>query len=166
MVSVRHAKPDDVGAMAELFEELDRFYGASEVEPLELRTRQINEVLFDSPPAAHALTAWQNGQLVGLASYSFLWPAVGLTRSLFLKELYVAEACRRSGVGKLLMQSLFEVATKNHCSRVEWTTDADNANAQEFYDVIGLRRDASKIFYRLEGQDLLHAAGGSVESIE
>ena len=35
----------------------------------------------------------------GMASYSFLWPAAGLTRSLYLKELYVAQDWQRQGIG-------------------------------------------------------------------
>jgi GNAT superfamily N-acetyltransferase len=155
VVVVTAAEPDSVEAMAWLLEEMDRFYGATEVEPLEHRVRQINEALFGSPPAAHVLLAWDDTRLVGLATYSFLWPAIGLTRSLYIKELYVAQKDRRKGVGKLLMQSIVEVATEHECSRVEWTTDDDNVNAQAFYDMLGLRKHPFKIFYRLEDRPLL-----------
>jgi ribosomal protein S18 acetylase RimI-like enzyme len=50
--------------------------------------------------------------------YSFVWPAADLTRSLYLKELHIAAACRRRGVGKLLVRSLAEVASEHGCSRV------------------------------------------------
>jgi GNAT superfamily N-acetyltransferase len=46
----------------------------------------------------------------------------------------VAEARRRTGAGRLLMQSLFDLAAKHGCSRVEWMTDHVNAEAQQFYD--------------------------------
>ena len=86
-------------------------------------------------------------------AYSFLWPAVGLTSSLYLKELYVADDHRGQGIGTLLMQALFEAAAKHGCSRVEWTTDRDNTGAQEFYDRLGVPAHPSKIFYRVEGSD-------------
>ena len=152
MAEVRPAEPRDVEELAALLEEMDRFYGATDIEPLEARVRQINDALFAHPPAAYALLAWQETALVGLATYSFLWPAVGLTRSLFLKELYVAEACTRTGVGSLLMQSLFDLAAKYGCSRVEWATDDVNTDAQHFYEAQGHQRNSSKIFYRVEGQ--------------
>jgi ribosomal protein S18 acetylase RimI-like enzyme len=47
-----------------------------------------------------------------------VWPAADLTRSLYLKELHIAAACRRRGVGKLLIRSLAEVASEHGCSRV------------------------------------------------
>jgi GNAT superfamily N-acetyltransferase len=89
-------------------------------------------------------------ELVGLASYSFLWPAAGVTRSLYLKELYVAQARRRQGIGKLLMENLFAVATKHRCSRVEWTTDQESKEAQRFYAELGVPIHDDKLFYRSE----------------
>lgn len=133
---------------------MDRFYGATEVGPLDLRIRQINEAIFGNPPTAYALLVWDSDQLVGFAGYSFLWPAVGLTRSLYLKELYVIQAARRRGVGKLLMRSLYEIAIKHDCSRVEWTTDRDNPDAQGFYAELGVLVNESKLFYRLEADEL------------
>jgi GNAT superfamily N-acetyltransferase len=85
-----------------------------------------------------------------MAAYSYLWPAVGRTRSLYLKELYVGESHRRGGVGKVLMRAVFATASQHGCSRVEWTTDDGNAGAQAFYETLGLPRRPSKIFYRVE----------------
>lgn len=157
MASVTAAKPDDTTALVGLLEEMDRFYGSTKFEPPDLRARQIMETLFTDPPAAYALVARRDGHLVGVATYSFLWPAVGLTRSLFLKELYVARHVRRSGLGKLLMSTLFEVAVKTGCSRVEWMTDKDNPDAQAFYDGLGFPRYPSKVFFRLQGAEIVLA---------
>jgi len=160
VIVVTRAVPENSEAMAALLEEMDRFYGATEVDlgPLGLRIEQINDALFGEPPAASALLGWDDARLVGFAAYSFLWPAIGMTRSLYLKELYVAQDCRRRRVGERLMQALFEVAEVHQCSRVEWTTDDDNAAARRFYDALGHRRLPSKLFYRVQGQELRQAA--------
>ena len=139
-----------VPAMAALLAEMDRFYGAADIEPLGQRIRQITDALFGEAPAAHALLAWDDTQIVGLATYSFLWPAVGVTRSLYLKELYVAAAHQRKGIGTLLMDAVFEIAEKGGCSRVEWTADRESSDAQRFYDRLGMRVNDSKLFYRRE----------------
>lgn len=154
MITIAPARPSDISALAELAEEMDRYYGASEIEPPEARIRQINDALLSDPPSAYALLAWDNDTLVGFASYSFLWPAVGLTRSLYLKEMYVIEAARRKGTGKLLMRNLYDIAIKCDCSRVEWTTDQENADAQRFYAELGVPVKESKLFYRIEGDEL------------
>lgn len=157
-ITITHAKPADITALADIAEGMDCFYGATEVEPLDARLRQINEALFNDPPSAYALLAWHDGKLAGFASYSFLWPAVGLTRSLYLKELYIIEAERGHGTGKLLMRHLCKIAAEHRCSRVEWTTDQDNRDAQQFYANLGVPINASKPFYRIEGDDLRRAA--------
>ena len=158
MVTLAPAKPVHAEALAKLAEEMVRFYAVTEVDPLELRISQIKESLFADPPSGYALLAWDDGRLVGLAAYSFLWPAVGLTRSLYLKELYVAETARQKGVGRLLIQWLYEIAVKNECSRVEWATDQDNPDAQRFYAGLGVPVRESKLFYRIEGQELRRRA--------
>jgi GNAT superfamily N-acetyltransferase len=151
VITVSPAESRDAAAIAALLGDLGRFYGATESEPPERRIGQINEAIFTSPPTAYALLARDGDQVAGLAAYSFLWPAVGATRSLYLKELYVPDAYRRQGVGKLLMRAIFETAGTLGCSRVEWTTDAGNTAAQAFYAKLGLAAYPSKIFYRVEG---------------
>lgn len=149
MFTVVSARPGDVGSIADLMEELDRFYGGTEFEPLEYRTRQIAAMLFRAQPAAYVLLAKDGDRVVGFAAYSFLWPAVGLTQSLYLKELYVTQADRRSGAGTLLMEALVGIAKEADCSRVEWTTDKDNPLAIAFYKRHGYSVNEGKMLYRV-----------------
>lgn len=161
MITVSPAEPGDAEAIAELLEELGRFYGTPESGSPQWRVNQVSEAIFTSPPAAYALLARDglardglardDRQVAGLAAYSFLWPAKGPTKSLYLKELYVASAYRGHGVGKLLMHAIFETAATLKCSRVEWTTDTGNTAARAFYAGLALPEYPSKIFYRVEG---------------
>src|SRR5215471_11917760 len=113
MITLRHATPTDVEALASLLTEVDRYYGATEDEPFSQRAPLIQAALFDTPPSAYTVLAFDGDRLVGLAAYSFLWPAAGVTRSLFLKELYVSEASRQRGIGRRLMAVLFRIAHEN-----------------------------------------------------
>jgi GNAT superfamily N-acetyltransferase len=149
VINIRPARRDDTEAIASLLEELDQFYGATQVEPLATRLAGIEAALFTSRPAAFALLAWLDSTLVGLASYSFLWPAAGVTRSLYLKELYVADSYRRKGVGSLLMKEIFNTARAQNCSRVEWTTEVENVDARHFYSVIGASVQNGKLLFRV-----------------
>lgn len=150
MITVSAAVPDDAQAMEALLGEMHRFYDEPSTEPVADRVRQINEAVFASPPAAYALLARDGAMLAGFAAYSFLWPAVGVTRSLYLKELYVADAYRHRGIGTLLMRALFETAAKQRCSRVEWTANVESAGARAFYHDLGVSERTSKVFYRVE----------------
>jgi GNAT superfamily N-acetyltransferase len=149
MLTVTAATKADIPALAELFEEMDRFYGAVEFEAPEERRAQLHAMIFRDPPAVHVLLAYDDDRLAGFASYSFLWPAVGLTQSLFLKELYVAAAYRRRGVGRRLMQGLFELAAETGASRIEWMTEHANVEAIAFYERLGFKPNAEKVFYRI-----------------
>ena len=150
MIVVRPATPDDIDQLLTLAEEMDRFYGATGIDSLEVRRQQLYDGLFSDLRAAHSVLAFDGAAAVGFAAYSFLWPAVGLTRSLYLKELFVSQGQQRRGAGRALMDSLFEVARKHDCSRVEWTTDSDNPAAQAFYKTFGVEPTGNKLFYRLE----------------
>jgi ribosomal protein S18 acetylase RimI-like enzyme len=148
MITLADAAPGDEGKIAALCAGLDLFYGdAPQGTPAE-RAATVRDALFGAPPLAYALLAWDGRDLAGFAAYSFLWPAVGLSASLYLKELYVAAACRQSGVGRLLMDGLGELAARRGLSRVEWTTDTSNEGAQAFYEALGAKPLTSKIFYR------------------
>ena len=145
MIAVRLATSEDIDQLVRIAEEMDRFYGAVDFEPIEVRQRQIVDAL----SVARCLLASEDEKVVGFAAYSFLWPAVGMSKSIFLKELYVSPTCQRRGVGTRLMEALFEVARVEGCSRVEWINDVDNKGAQALYDELGFEPDNAKVFYRV-----------------
>ncbi|WP_428843695.1 cyclophane-containing RiPP N-acetyltransferase HaaN [Streptomyces hirsutus] len=153
-VAIRPAEKRDVPAVAELIEEIERFYGAADtdIQPLDERRAQVEEALFGAPPLAYALLVEDATEgIVGLAAYSFLWPAAGSSHSLFLKELYVRDTLRRQGVGARLMDELRAVAAaRPGCSRVEWMTDSDNPGARAFYKSLGFAEFDGKIVYRVD----------------
>ncbi|MFE2127248.1 cyclophane-containing RiPP N-acetyltransferase HaaN [Streptomyces amritsarensis] len=151
-VTIRPAERRDTVAVADLIEEIERFYGSTEIQPLEERRSQVEEALFGSPPLASALLVEDEaGDLVGLAAYSFLWPAAGSSHSLFLKELYVRGTLRRQGVGARLMDELRALASaRPGCSRVEWMTDRNNPGARAFYKSLGFTEFDGKIVYRVD----------------
>ena len=150
MIRVADAVPGDEDAIVALYAELDEFYGvtAARGTPGE-RAQRVREALFGSPPLGHALLAWDGTVRAGFAGYSFIWPSSALTTSLYLKELYVADAYRRSGAGRLLMERLREIAVARGCTRIEWTTDTGNLAAQSFYESLGARPLPTKLFYRV-----------------
>jgi ribosomal protein S18 acetylase RimI-like enzyme len=157
MINFRHAEQDDLSAVVDLLYEVEAFYGAVELPPREAWAQQVARVLFGAWPAARVLLAGDDRPL-GFASYSFLWPAAGVSSSLFVKELYVRKAHRGRGVGAGLMAELSSIAVEAGCSRMEWTTDADNHAAQAFYARLDSTPTANKVLYRVEGAGLLRLA--------
>jgi len=155
LITLAPATAADVDDFVALATEMDVFYGDVRPDPPQQRAAEISAVLFSVPPNAFALLARDNAErLAGFAAYSFLWPAAGLSTSLYLKELYVADTARRTGVATTLMRGLYAIAAERRCSRIEWTTDESNEQAQTFYATLGAKPLPSKIFYRAEGDVL------------
>lgn len=151
-IVVRPVEIDDLESVAELMIEMDEFYDEPDRESTETKIANMREFLFGAPPSAYLLIAHDEGDsaIVGMAAYSYLWPAVGTTRSLYLKELYVLKARRRDGVGRLLMDGLLRLADKSGSSRVEWTTDRGNHGALQFYAAVRASVADGKLFYRVD----------------
>lgn len=149
MIALAPARPEDAAQLADLMDELEQFYGGNPTGSLDEKVTQVTAALFAERPAAEAILAWDGAKLAGFASYSFHWPAAGFTTSLYLKELYVAQAYRRTGIGKQLMAALEEVARAKKCSRFEWGTDTGNEAAQRFYASLGASPTNGKVAYRV-----------------
>lgn len=81
MLMVHAATTDDVPALAELLEEMDRFYGVTEFDPIDERSKQIHGLLFGEHRAAFVLLARDDldDRVIGFAAYSFVWPAAGIS---------------------------------------------------------------------------------------
>ncbi|MFK0222257.1 GNAT family N-acetyltransferase [Streptomyces vinaceus] len=144
---IEQATERDVDAISEILGEIEAYYGG---EATPGNREQIRGALFSGRPAATVLLARDGDQVLGLASYSFLWPAAGADTSLYLKELYVRAEARRRGVAGAFMAALQDAARKSGCSRVEWTADRDNPPALAFYAALGVEPRDGKVFYRLE----------------
>lgn len=144
-MKIRTATIADIDVLSTVLGEIEGYYGG---EPRPGDPGQIRRALFSEVPAATVLLAEEEGEVVGLASYSLLWPASGADTSLYLKELFVRESGRRRGVGRALLEQLRTLARDAGYTRVEWTADADNPPALAFYAALGLEPQDGKILYR------------------
>lgn len=145
-MQISPATEADTHELSVLLGEIERYYGG---EPTPGDPEQIRRALFSDPPAATVLLARDGDTVLGLASYSLLWPAAGADTSLYLKELYVRDSARRAGVARALMAELQKAAADSGCSRIEWTADTDNPTALAFYKALGAEPNTGKVFYRV-----------------
>lgn len=143
---IEKATEADVDTLSGLLGEVEAYYGgpADPADP-----GQIRAALFGPQPVATVLIAREEDEVLGFASYSFLWPAAGADTSIFLKELFVREDHRRGGVAGQLMEAVQQAGRVAGCSRLEWTADADNPAALHFYEALGVDPRKDKPFYRL-----------------
>lgn len=144
-MQISRATDADTEVISQILGEIEEYYGGA---PAPGDTEQIRSALFSAQPAATVLLARDGDEVLGLASYSLLWPAAGADTSLYLKELYVRTAARRRGVARALMSALRDEAAARGCSRVEWTADTDNPPALALYEALGVQPHQGKVFYR------------------
>jgi GNAT superfamily N-acetyltransferase len=81
-----------------------------------------------------------NGNTLGIALYFFAY-YTWVGKSLYLDDIYVKEKYRSSGIGKALLNKIFETAKQENCSRVRFQVLDWNLNAIEFYKKTGATLD-------------------------
>lgn len=131
---VREAKVEDAAEICGLVRELAETVGDD--PPTEEVTRARLEELLDEP-RARVLVAENEAGIVGGASF---WIKPDLAHGDTVVEvpmLVVAEDHRRTGVGRLLMEEVRNVASDNGASQIELVATRANVTARAFYRSLG-----------------------------
>ena len=102
-------------------------------------TRMTFARFFDAYEPVHALVAERDGALIGLVHYVFHRSTVMLHPTCYLQDLFTAKAARGLGVGRALIEAVYERAGRAGSSRVYWLTHESNAAARALYDKIAER---------------------------
>lgn len=92
--------------------------------------------LIDEEFEMHGIVAQLDGELVGLAHFSFTHSSWAENRDLYLEDLFVSPTVRGQGFGKALISALDEVAREEGARKVWWETHKDNATARRLYDSV------------------------------
>ncbi len=91
---------------------------------------------FDAAEPVHALVAEHNGKLVGLAHYIFHRNTWMTGDVCYLEDLFAAPDMRGKGVGRALIEAVYDRARQAGASRVYWMTQESNTQAMALYDKI------------------------------
>jgi GNAT superfamily N-acetyltransferase len=103
---------------------------------------------FDAYEPVHALVAESDGRLVGLTHYIFHRTTIRIEPTCYLQDLFTVEAKRGGGVGRALINAVYERAKLAGCARVYWHTHESNATAMKLYDQVA--RLSGFVVYRKE----------------
>lgn len=132
---VRPIEPRDYPGWRPLWDGYNAFYGRSGPTALDERvTAQTWEWFFDKRAEVHAFVAELDGRIVGIVHYLFHRSTSRFADVCYLQDLFTDEACRGRGVGRALMQRVFDRAREAGSSRVYWTTHTSNAAGRALYD--------------------------------
>jgi GNAT superfamily N-acetyltransferase len=145
--TIRAIELRDYDRWLPLWDGYNAFYGRSGPTALAPEiTAMTWSRFFDAYEPVHALVAESGGQLIGLVHYLFHRTTTAIAPNCYLQDLFTAEAARGKGVGRALIEAVYERAREAGCPRVYWLTHHTNATARRLYDQVA--ENSGFIVYR------------------
>ncbi|MFO7169054.1 MAG: GNAT family N-acetyltransferase [Chloroflexota bacterium] len=134
--SVRLLTPADRDAWEPLWRGYQEFYNVDlPPDTTDLTWRRFH----DPAEPMYALGAFLQGGLVGIVHYLFHRSSWTPGPYCYLQDLFTAPAFRGRGVGRALIEAVYEAARQQGASRVYWLTHETNAQAMALYDQLADR---------------------------
>jgi GNAT superfamily N-acetyltransferase len=132
---VRSIQPHDFPAWKPLWDGYNAFYGRSGHTAL---PPEVTEVLwrrfFDPTEPVFALVAELDGKLVGLAHYLFHRSTTRIELTCYLEDLFTSPAERGRGVGRALIEGVYQRTRSAGLTSVYWQTHESNSAGRLLYD--------------------------------
>jgi GNAT superfamily N-acetyltransferase len=146
-ITIRPVVRADYAQWLPLWEGYNRFYGRFDATALpEAITQMTWTRFFDAYEPMHALVAEQDRHLVGLVHYLFHRSTISITPNCYLQDLFTAEPARGRGVGRALIEAVYEQARLAGVVHVYWRTHASNATARQLYDSVA--EESGSLIYK------------------
>ena len=162
--ALREARESDIEQIHQLIIDLAAYERSA--DQVKVSPDQLREALFGPQPAVYALVAEVDSTLVGYALYFLNFSTWEGVHGIYLEDLFVKPEQRGSGLGKALLVALTEIAVSRGYARVEWSVLNWNQPSIDFYRRLGAVAMDEWTVFRLTGDALQHAAGGSLQRPE
>ena len=137
---VRPVAATDFGQWLPLWDGYNEFYGRvgpTALDPVITQTTWSR--FFDSAEPMHALVAEASGRLLGLVHFLFHRSTTQNALTCYLEDLFTVPAARGKGIGRALIQGVYERAAAAGTPNVYWLTHETNTVARRLYDRIATR---------------------------
>ncbi|MEM8552081.1 MAG: GNAT family N-acetyltransferase [Pseudomonadota bacterium] len=134
-VAVRKLTPNDQGDWRRLWTAYLEFYETSVPDAVYAST--FARLLADDDAAPRGLIAESEDGPVGLTHYIFHPHCWKIERVCYLQDLYAAPQVRGQGVGRKLIEAVYDAADAAGAPSVYWLTQDFNHGARKLYDRIG-----------------------------
>lgn len=146
-LTIRPVTRADYAQWLPLWDGYNAFYGRHGATALDPAITAVTWArFFDAYEPMHALVAESDGRLVGLVHYLFHRSTLAVAPYCYLHDLFTSEAARGKGVGRALIEAVYDTANKAGCPRVYWLTQETNATARLLYDKVA--ENSGFIVYR------------------
>jgi len=136
-VLVRPIHPSDFAAWKPLWDGYNAFYGRKDETAL---PREVTDTtwrrFFDRGEPVFALVAESDRQLVGLVHYLFHRSTTRIELTCYLQDLFTTPNERGQGIGRALIEGVYQEARGAGVHRVYWHTQETNAAGRLLYDKV------------------------------
>ena len=132
--TIRTIRPDDETEWRRLWTAYLDFYETK--LPEEVYRTTFSRLLSDDPHEFYGLIAERDGKAVGLVHFLFHRHAWKIEDTVYLQDLYADPDVRGTGVGRALIEAVYEAADEAGCPSVYWLTQDFNHTARKLYDRI------------------------------
>ena len=134
-IRIRAVTRQDYPDWRPLWDSYNEFYGRVGSTSLpDSITQATWERFFSESEPVYAFVAEEDGKVVGIVHYLFHRSTTRLHDVCYLQDLFTANHLRGRGVGRLLIQAVYDAAAAKNSSRVYWTTYTTNVTARALYD--------------------------------
>lgn len=134
-----------------LWDGYNAFYGrAGETALHPDITRMTWSRFFDAYEPMHALVAESEGRLIGLTHYIFHRSTTSIQPNCYLQDLFTDEAARGKGVGRALINGVYEAAKRVGSPRVYLADPRDQLHGDA-----ALRQGGREVGLRYVSKDVL-----------
>lgn len=134
-VTIRPLQAHDEPVWRKLWTGYLEFYKSS--VPDKVYQSTFSRLLGDDPQDFHGLVAEQDGVVVGLVHYIFHRHCWRIENVCYLQDLYADPSVRGTGVGRKLIEAVYQAADTAGAPNVYWTTQDDNHAGRRLYDRVG-----------------------------
>jgi GNAT superfamily N-acetyltransferase len=136
-IAIRNVNRDDFSRWKPLWDGYNAFYGREGATALPAQVTETTWSRFLNPAEPmHAIVAERQGELLGLAHYLFHRNTILLAPICYLQDLYTIPEARGEGVGRALVEAVYDAARAAGSSRVYWQTHETNSLAMKLYDKV------------------------------
>ena len=135
--TIRPARREDFANWKILWDGYNAFYGREGPTALPPEVTDATwSRFFDAAEPVYALIAEASGRLVGLVHYIFHRSTNQIPLTCYLQDLFTAPDVRGGGVGRALIEAVYEQSRLAGIARVYWHTHKTNEVAMRLYDKV------------------------------
>lgn len=132
---ISFASESDIPLLLAFIKEFAAYEGL--LDHVSVSDERLRKTLFGNNPRAHAVIAYIDDLPAAFAIYFFNLSTFDGRPCLYIEDIFVRPAFRKSGIGRKLFGFLSQKAVEEGCSRIELSVLDWNEQAMHFYQKLG-----------------------------